>query len=140
MHLTKELIARTFKTFPEPSAEDRAAMPLLTPDEIAASRLAFLDGIRPNEDVWLFAYGSLMWRPEMEFAEQRNARLLGWHRRFCIWQWRWRGTKAKPGLMMALDRGGSCIGIAYRISAPAVSSKLAKVWEREMIGKAYQPR
>ena len=137
MNLTKELIAQAF---PEPVPDDRAAMPLLTQEEILASRSAFLNPVPPDQDVWLFAYGSLMWKPEMEFVEQRMVRLLGWHRRFCLWQWRYRGTKEQPGLMMALDRGGSCVGVAYRIAAPGVSDKLAKVWEREMIGKAYQPK
>ncbi len=69
-----------------------------------------------------------------------TARLLGWHRRFCLWQWRYRGSKSKPALMMALDRGGSCVGIVFRIAAPDVSLKLAKVWEREMMGKGYRPQ
>ena len=115
-------------------------MALLSPDEIIASRAATLAEVRPTEDVWVFGYGSLMWNPEMDFVERRTARLLGWHRRFCLWQWRYRGSKSNPALMMALDRGGSCVGIAFKIAAPDVSLKLAKVWEREMMGKGYRPR
>ena len=61
-----------------------------------------------NEDLWIFAYGSLMWRPACEIDGQEAARLNGWHRKFCIRISRWRGTPENPGLMMALDRGGSC--------------------------------
>jgi cation transport protein ChaC len=134
--LTRELIAAAF---PDPVAEDRTAMPLLSEAEIDASRSSTLERLQPSDDLWLFAYGSLMWNPEMEFTERRRAVLRGWHRRFCLWQWRYRGTASTPGLMMALDRGGSCTGVAFRIAAPGVSDKLAKVWKREMIGKAYRP-
>jgi cation transport protein ChaC len=135
--LTKELIERMFSGKPP---DEGGTMSFLSQDEITASRVATLADVGPAEDVWLFGYGSLMWKPEMEFAERRTARLLGWHRRFCLWQWRYRGSKSKPALMMALDRGGSCVGIAFRIAAPDVSLKLAKVWEREMMGKGYRPQ
>jgi cation transport protein ChaC len=105
---------------------------------MAARRDAFLAEHGPA-DLWLFAYGSLIWNPDLDFAERRLATLRGWHRRFCIWQRRWRGTAERPGLMLALDRGGSCRGIVYRIAAP-VREKIARVWERETIGSAYRPR
>ena len=107
-------------------------------EEIAARLDAFLTEHGPG-DLWLFAYGSLIWKPDVEFAERRKAKLVGWHRRFCIWQRRWRGTSANPGLMLALDRGGSCRGVVYRI-VPPVKEKIAEVWRREMIGYAYHPR
>jgi glutathione-specific gamma-glutamylcyclotransferase len=132
--LTHELIRARF---PEPGPDDRSATPLLSDEEIAARLEAFLAEHGPG-DLWLFAYGSLIWNPDMDFAERRLAVLRGWHRRFCIWQRRWRGTSERPGLMLALDRGGSCRGIAYRIAAP-VGEKIARVWERETIGNAYRP-
>jgi glutathione-specific gamma-glutamylcyclotransferase len=135
--LTRELIASMFS---EKQTDEGGTMPFLSQDEITASRTASLANIGPTEDVWLFGYGSLMWKPEMEFVERRTARLLGWHRRFCLWQWQYRGSKSKPALMMALDRGGSCVGIVFRVAAPDVSLKLAKVWEREMMGKGYRPQ
>lgn len=134
--LTRDLIARVFS---EKGTDEQGAMSLLSDEEIATSRTACLADVGPTEDVWLFGYGSLMWKPEKEFAERRTARLLGWHRRFCLWQWQYRGSKSKPALMMALDRGGSCVGIVFRIAAPDVSQKLAKVWKREMMGKGYRP-
>src|SRR5262245_41226805 len=124
--------------FPEPGPDDRSATPLMPEEEIAAKLDAFLAEHGPG-DLWLFAYGSLIWKPDVEFAERRSARLAGWHRRFCLWQRRWRGTSAHPGLMLALDRGGSCRGVAYRITAP-LKERVAEVWRREMIGYAYHPR
>ena len=81
-----------------------------------------------------------MWKPELDFAEMRLATLRGWHRRFCLWQWRYRGTRERPGLMLALDRGGACRGVLYRIDGPGLRAKLAGVWRREMIGDGYRPR
>ncbi len=133
--LTAELIRARF---PEPGPDDRSATPLMPKAELAARLDAFLAEHGPG-DLWLFAYGSLFWNPELEFAERRRANLPGWHRRFCLWQRRWRGTSTNPALMLALDRGGSCRGIAYRIVAP-VRDKIAEVWQREMIGYAYHPR
>ena len=80
-----------------------------------------------------------MWKPEFDAAEHRVAVIRGWHRRFCLWQWRFRGTRAKPGLMLALDRGGACKGVAYRIAGPGLTAKLTGVWRREMLGKGYVP-
>lgn len=133
--LTAELIRARF---PEPGPDDRSATPLMPKGEMAARLDAFLSE-HGRADLWLFAYGSLIWKPDMEFAERRLAVLRGWHRRFCLWQRRWRGTGANPGLMLALDRGGSCRGVVYRITAP-VRDKIAEVWRREMIGYAYRPR
>jgi cation transport protein ChaC len=135
LSLTADLIQARF---PEPGADDRSATRLMPEEEIAARLDAFLAEHGPG-DLWLFAYGSLIWKPDMEFAERRKAKLVGWHRRFCLWQRRWRGTSANPGLMLALDRGGSCRGVVYRIGAPA-KDKIAEVWRREMIGYAYHPR
>jgi cation transport protein ChaC len=135
LSLTPDLIRARF---PEPGPDDRSATRLMPEEEIAARLDAFLTEHGPG-DLWLFAYGSLIWKPDVEFAERRKAKLVGWHRRFCIWQRRWRGTSANPGLMLAVDRGGSCRGVVYRI-VPPVKEKIAEVWRREMIGYAYHPR
>ncbi len=136
--LTRALIAAVH---PQKVADDPGAMKLLSVDEAAASRTAFL-GARPDPkaDLWLFAYGSLMWKPELDFEESVSATALGWHRRFCLWQWRHRGSRERPGLMLALDRGGSCRGLAYRICGPDAGQKIAPVWQREMIGSGYRAR
>lgn len=136
LRLTREMI---LAVHPSPGEDDPTAIPLLTDEEVAASLESTLASLDADSDLWVFGYGSLMWKPEMDFAESRIARVSGWHRRFCLWQWRYRGTRAKPGLMLALDRGGSCQGIAFRVAPPDVRAKIAGIWRREMIGKGYKP-
>ena len=94
----------------------------------------------PDTDVWLFAYGSLIWNPIFRFVEHRVGTIYGWHRRFCLWTPLGRGTPDNPGLVLGLDRGGSCRGIAFRISAADVLSELLLVWRREMVVGSYIPR
>jgi glutathione-specific gamma-glutamylcyclotransferase len=89
------------------------------------------------EPVWIFAYGSLMWNPEMRFAERLAARVHGWHRSFCLYSPEYRGTREKPGLVLGLDRGGSCRGIAYRLPADTLASEIDYLWTREMTGFVY---
>ena len=89
--------------------------------------------------VWLFADGSLVWRQEFPLSEHRIARVHGYHRRFCWWQWRWRGCDETPNLMLALAPGGSCTGLAYRIEGPGLREALGPVWRREMGGDGYRP-
>jgi cation transport protein ChaC len=84
-------------------------------------------------DVWFFAYGSLIWKPACDFIEMRTGIVRGWHRAFCLgWNTRWRGTEENPGLMLALDRGGSCKGVLYRLPPDAIEANLRKLVEREM--------
>ena len=103
------------------------------PEWVAALR----DGTRP---VWIFAYGSLMWNPEMPFAERRPALLRGWHRSFCLYSRDYRGTPERPGLVLGLDRGGSCRGIAYRLPEHGLGPAIDRVWAREMAGEVYRMR
>jgi len=90
-------------------------------------------------DVWVFAYGSLMWRPDFAVAEMRPARLHGYHRALCIYSIRGRGTDEKPGLVLGLDRGGSCVGRALRVAAADWPEVKAALHEREMITGVYTP-
>jgi cation transport protein ChaC len=90
-----------------------------------------------GDELWIFAYGSLMWRPDFDFVERRKARLAGYHRALCISSNHWRGTPERPGLVLGLDRGGSCVGIAFRIAAETREATLAAVRAREMIGGVY---
>jgi cation transport protein ChaC len=91
------------------------------------------------DDFWVFGYGSLMWEPGFSYAEVRHARLFGWHRRLCLLSVRNRGTEDRPGLVLAVDRGGSCHGLAFRVDAEHVEETRAYLWERELSTDAYRP-
>lgn len=93
----------------------------------------------PDGDLWIFGYGSLMWRPDFPYLDARLARLHGYRRALCVWSWVHRGTEQLPGLVMGLDRGGSCIGRAYRVAAEARSAALEYLHDREMATPVYQP-
>lgn len=91
-------------------------------------------------DVWLFAYGSLIWNPALHFAEQRLARVHGWHRAFCLSTIAGRGTAEAPGLVLGLDRGGACTGAAFRMEEAGLRTELSLLWQREMLSGSYRPR
>ena len=89
--------------------------------------------------IWVFGYGSLMWNPAFHYAERRTARIHGYHRQFCLWARAGRGSPERPGLMLGIEPGGSCNGVAYRIAPAAVRSELDVLWRREMNSRAYRP-
>ncbi|MGC4026254.1 MAG: gamma-glutamylcyclotransferase [Mesorhizobium sp.] len=91
--------------------------------------------VRPAGPIWLFAYGSLIWKPEVEHVEERVATARGYHRAFCIHQTRWRGTLEQPGLMMGLMHGGQCRGIAFRVPNGDPAEVVSKLIRREMTAK-----
>jgi cation transport protein ChaC len=93
----------------------------------------------PVGDVWIFAYGSLIWNPLFPFADKRLARVYGFHRSLCLWSRVGRGTPEHPGLVLALDHGGSCAGLAYRIAQEHVREELHLLWRREMVTGSYIP-
>ncbi|SCK31958.1 cation transport protein ChaC [Variovorax sp. HW608] len=95
---------------------------------------------RAGDPLHVFAYGSLMWNPALEHDAQFRARIHGWHRSFCIRNFVGRGTPECPGLMLALDRGGSCNGMLLRIPAPKVGEEVALLWRREMTWGTYDAR
>ena len=88
----------------------------------------------------MFGYGSLMWRPGFEFAELRRALLRGWSRRLCIYSHIYRGTAERPGLVMGLDRGGSCAGVAFRVPSAQWPAALSYLRERELVTNVYLER
>ena len=113
---------------------------LLSDAQIAASLHAILATHPPHEDVWLFGYGSLMWNPAMHYAETRPGLVRGWHRSYCLWAHMGRGTPDSPGLMLALDRGGSSNGLLFRFPAATAHAELLLPWQREMFTGAYLAR
>jgi cation transport protein ChaC len=87
----------------------------------------------PGDGLWVFAYGSLIWNPEFEHEERQVALARGWRRAFCLgWDTRYRGNAEQPGLMLALDRGGQCTGVAFRLPADRLADNLHRLIRREM--------
>ena len=91
-------------------------------------------------DHWVFAYGSLMWRPGFEHSERLPARLHGFHRSLCIYSHIYRGTQERPGLVMGLARGGSCLGVAFRIAPENWARTHAYLTARELITAVYHEK
>jgi len=89
-------------------------------------------------DVWVFAYGSLMWQPGFPFAEACHARLAGYHRAFCVYSVHYRGSPSRPGLVLGLDRGGVCEGMAFRLAPERTTETLAYLRRRELIYGVYR--
>ncbi len=110
-----------------------------TPEQLACSLASALRQ-KPVGDVWVFAYGSLMWNPLLRFAARQTAVLEGWHRSFCLQAVAGRGSAASPGRMLALEAGGRVQGIALRISEHMAPRELALLWIREMAAGTYIPR
>jgi len=135
MHLTAELGARVHRAVPDTGPSPG----FVHMNEEDYDRVAgeLLKDHPPNEDLWIFAYGSLMWRPACEIDGQEMARLNGWHRKFCIRIARYRGTPENPGLMMALDRGGSCRAVVQRLPARSARDRLGQLVRREMSSKHH---
>lgn len=94
----------------------------------------------PRGDIWVFTYGSLMWDPEFRHIAAEAALLRGYHRAFCIYSNRYRGTVEAPGLVLGLDPGGACKGTVYRIAAANRDAALEALWQREMRRGIYVPR
>lgn len=92
------------------------------------------------DEFWVFGYGSLMWNPGFAYRQKVEARANGYRRSLCVRSWVHRGTKERPGLVLGLDRGGSCRGIAFNISAEDRDQVVAYLRERELVTHVYQER
>lgn len=112
---------------------------VLTDAERTASLVATL-AVRPPGEAWLFGYGSLIWNPTIHSLERRVARISGWHRAFCLSVRVGRGSLDNPGLVLGLDAGGECTGVAYRIADELLYEELELLWRREMVSGSYVPR
>ena len=115
-------------------------LPVLSDDERRASLMRTLAAQPAPGDVWLFAYGSLIWNPAFHYVERRPVLIRGRHRPFWLATPIGRGTPENPGLVLGLDRGGSCRGVAFRLARAEAEAELELVWRREMVTGAYVPR
>jgi glutathione-specific gamma-glutamylcyclotransferase len=102
------------------------------------SAMTVSDTVFPKGDLWVFGYGSLMWRPGFDFVEQVPARLIGEHRALCVYSFVHRGTPEKPGLVLGLDCGGACRGVAFRVPEEKREATIAYLRAREQVTSVYR--
>lgn len=126
--------------WPETSEEDRIRLGWLTDDERQVSLDAALAERAPGQPIWVFAYGSLLWKPAFHHVEARTGLLRGYHRRFCLIVNRFRGSEEAPGLMLSLDRGGVCRSLALQLNPKTEVHDIRVLWRREMVSNGYIPR
>ena len=92
------------------------------------------------DEFWVFGYGSLMWNPGFPYEERVLARLRGYRRALCVRSYVHRGTEERPGLVLGLDRGGSCKGVAFRVSPSDWTATVDYLRERELVTSVYLER
>ncbi len=141
MRLTSDHVRRITQPM-----DDLGPMPGWTPateEDHDVTVAEMLNAVDDPRQFWFFAYGSLIWKPACDVVEMRTGVLRGWHRSFCLgWNTRHRGSDTNPGLMLALDRGGTCTGVLYRLPSDAVAENLKLLLKREMGAKPspFPPR
>ena len=126
MALTPDLVAQVQRSIDDPGPEP--GLSYHTDEDYDALVDALMRSRPTTPEIWLFAYGSLIWKPEIDHIETRRGTARGWHRAFCFRVTRFRGTKDQPGLMMSLDRGGQCQGVLFRLSCEDLA-----VWSRDEV-------
>ena len=120
--------------------EEDSSMRLLTEEERKESLLSMFSDRKIDQDVWVFGYGSLIWNPAIHFERKDIMTIYGFHRKFCLKTYLGRGNKEAPGLVLALDHGGSCRGIAFKLPAKIAAHELEIIWRREMLSGSYIPK
>lgn len=139
MTLTEELVSSSIRTEEDLGPEPNR-IPMTDQDVETLSERLFLES--GDTPLWVFAYGSLIWKPDFNAVGLRYGGVRGWHRSFCLRLTRWRGTQSQPGLMLALRRGGSCNGIVFRLSEEDRLAQIQRMIRREIssISDAYSIR
>ena len=119
---------------------DGADACIATEDQLLESRRLVIADDADVSDFWVFGYGSLIYNPIIDHKQRAIASIYGYHRRFCLWTKIGRGSPDCPGLVLSLDRGGSCKGVAFQLNPQNAIDELDLLWRREMMTMAYQPR
>ena len=119
---------------------DGAEASIATEDQLLKSRRSVIADDADVSDLWVFGYGSLIYNPIIDYSQRAIASIYGYHRRFCLWTKIGRGSPKCPGLVLSLDRGGSCKGVAFQLNPKNAIAELDLLWRREMMTMAYQPR
>ena len=129
MRLTPELVARMHRDIADPGPVP--GLPV-TPEEYYQNTAETIVNEAGTSGLWIFAFGSLIWKPRFEFSEQRVGTIRGWHRAFTLgWDRRYRGSPKNPGLMLTLDRGGSCKGVVFRVAEAEIHQQIEGVLRSE---------
>lgn len=129
MSLTPAMVALCFREEPDLGFDERWTP--MTDDDFRALAVR-LDAQSGGGPIWVFAYGSLIWKPEFDAVESERATAFGWHRAFTLEIDSWRGSRSQPGLMMALQRGGRCDGVAYRLADGDRLAQIERMLRREV--------
>jgi cation transport protein ChaC len=129
MTLTPELVALSVR--PEPELDPEPGLTLMSDDELDALAKRY-DAECGADPLWVFAYGSLIWKPDFDAVAHKRATAYGWHRSFCLVMRAWRGTPQQPGLMMALEQGGRCDGVIYQIAEEERWRQIRRMLFREL--------
>ena len=119
---------------------DGAEASIASEDQLLESRRLVIADDADVSDFWVFGYGSLIYNPIIEHSHRAIASIYGYHRRLCLWTKIGRGSPNCPGLVLSLDRGGSCKGVAFRLNPQNAIAELDLLWRREMMTMAYRPR
>jgi glutathione-specific gamma-glutamylcyclotransferase len=127
-------------SFQETIAKSGADLCILTDNELKISIQKILDMCSLPSEIWVFAYGSLIWNPIFQYNNFKVGIVNGWHRRFCLQMPVGRGTLENPGLGLGLDYGNFCQGVVFQIDMNDVFSELLLLWRREMVVGAYIPK
>jgi len=113
---------------------------VLTKEELINERRKIIPDEGIKEDIYIFGYGSLLWNPTISYETQYLAKIYGFHRSFCMKTHLGRGSFKNPGLMLGLDKGGSCIGSAYKLNKDDAIKNIDILFKREMVTGAYKPK
>ena len=119
---------------------DGAEASIASEDQLLESRRLVIADDADVSDFWVFGYGSLIYNPIIDHSQRAIASTYGYHRRFCLWTTIGRGSPDCPGLVLSLDHGGSCKGIAFQLNPQNAIAELDLLWRREMMTLAYKPR